>query len=65
MDNEIITTPAGVRIDVSNNADDPLFLVKEIFLSSEYNLNLGRESILIDIGMKGRRQPCFLRSMKR
>jgi FkbM family methyltransferase len=51
MDNEIITTPAGVRIDVSNKADDPLFLVKEIFLSSEYNLNLGRESILIDIGM--------------
>jgi FkbM family methyltransferase len=51
IDAGIITTPSGVHMDVSNKSDDPLFLVKEIFLSSEYNLNLGRESILIDIGM--------------
>ncbi|MHC4260059.1 MAG: hypothetical protein ACYSTF_06590, partial [Planctomycetota bacterium] len=47
----IITTPEGVRIDISNRSDHPLYLVKEVFVKSEYNLNLRRESILIDIGM--------------
>jgi len=47
----IITTPQGVRIDISNTSDHPLYLVKEVFVKSEYNLNLRRESILIDIGM--------------
>jgi FkbM family methyltransferase len=47
----IITTPEGVRMDVSNASDHPLYLIKEVFVKSEYNLNLKRESILIDIGM--------------
>jgi FkbM family methyltransferase len=51
IDADIITTPGGIRIDISNKSDDPLYLVEEIFLNSDYNLNLGKESILIDIGM--------------
>jgi FkbM family methyltransferase len=47
----IITTPQGVRIDISDKPDHPLYLIKEVFVKSEYNLNIGRESILIDIGM--------------
>ncbi|MBC8481931.1 MAG: FkbM family methyltransferase [Planctomycetes bacterium] len=47
----IITTPQGVRMDVSNASDHPLYLIKEVFVKSEYNLNLKRESVLIDIGM--------------
>ena len=51
IDAGIITTPQGVRLDISNAADCPLYLVKEVFVKSEYDLNLRRESILIDIGM--------------
>ncbi len=51
IDAGIITTPKGIRIDISDASDHPLYLVKEVFVKSEYNLNLGKESILIDIGM--------------
>lgn len=47
----IITTPQGVRIDISDKPDHPLYLIKEVFVKSEYNLNIRKESILIDIGM--------------
>ena len=47
----IITTPEGVRIDISDKPDHPLYLIKEVFVKSEYNLNISKESILIDIGM--------------
>ncbi len=51
FDSNIITTPQGVKIDISDNLDNPLYLVIEVFVHSEYNLNLREESILIDIGM--------------
>jgi len=51
IDDDIITTPQGVHMDISNKADHPLYLIKEVFVKNEYNLNLGKESILIDIGM--------------
>jgi len=51
IDGGIITTPEGVRMDISNSSDNPLYLVKEVFVKSEYNLDIERESILIDIGM--------------
>ena len=51
IDPGIVTTPEGVRIDISNRSDHPLYLVKEVFVKSEYNLNLRKESVLIDIGM--------------
>jgi FkbM family methyltransferase len=48
---DIITTPEGVNIDISNILDNPLYLIIEVFVKSEYNLNLKKEAILIDIGM--------------
>ena len=51
IDAGIITTPQGVNIDISNTKDHPLYLVKVVFARSEYNLNIKKESILIDIGM--------------
>jgi FkbM family methyltransferase len=51
IDAGIMTTPQGVRMDISDTSDHPLYLVKEVFVKSEYNLNLKEESILIDIGM--------------
>jgi hypothetical protein len=32
----IIITPQGVRIDISDKADHPLYLIKEVFVKSEY-----------------------------
>ncbi len=51
IDADTITTPQGVKIDISDDLDNPLYLVIEVFVHSEYNLNLRKESILIDIGM--------------
>ena len=51
LNDGVMTTPEGVRIDVSDTADCPLYLVREVFVKSEYNLDVGRESVLIDIGM--------------
>jgi FkbM family methyltransferase len=51
IDADIITTPQGIRLDISDKGDKPLYMVKEVFVKNEYNLNLARESILIDIGM--------------
>jgi len=51
IDDDIITTPQGVRMDISDKADHPLYLIKEVFVKSEYKLNIAKESVLIDIGM--------------
>lgn len=51
INNNIITTPEGVNIDITISKDCPLYLIKEVFTKSAYNLNLKRESVLIDIGM--------------
>jgi len=51
LNDSVMTTPEGVRIDVSDRADCPLYLIREVFVKSEYNLDIGRESVLIDIGM--------------
>jgi len=51
LNDGVMTTPQGVRIDVSDTADCPLYQVREVFVKSEYNLDIGRKSVLIDIGM--------------
>jgi FkbM family methyltransferase len=38
-------------MDISHRADYPLYMIKEVFFKSEYNLINKRDSILIDIGM--------------
>jgi len=51
IDNNILTTPQGIKIDISDTSDNPLYLVKEVFVKSEYNLIFEKEAILFDIGM--------------
>jgi FkbM family methyltransferase len=51
IDTDILTTPEGIKIDISDSLEDPLYFVIEVFVRSEYDLNIKRESILIDIGM--------------
>jgi FkbM family methyltransferase len=51
IDADILTTPEGIRIDISHAADYPLYMIKEVFFKNEYNLNLKKDAILIDIGM--------------
>lgn len=51
IDGDIITTPQGIRMDISDKADRPLYLIKEVFVKSEYKINLAQDSVLIDIGM--------------
>jgi FkbM family methyltransferase len=51
LDGDVLTTPEGIRLDISHKADYPLYMIKEVFFKSEYNLNLQKEAILIDIGM--------------
>jgi len=51
IDTDILTTPQGIKIDISDSLEDPLYFVIEVFVRSEYNLNIKKESILIDIGM--------------
>ncbi len=48
---DVLTTPGGIRLDTSHSADYPLYMIKEVFFKSEYNLHIANESILIDIGM--------------
>lgn len=51
IDADVLTTPEGIHIDISHKADYPLYMIKEVFFKSEYNLNIKKDSILIDIGM--------------
>jgi len=51
IDADILTTPQGVRLSLSDKADHPLYLIKEVFVKDEYNLNITEDSVLIDIGM--------------
>lgn len=51
IDDDIITTPEGVRLNISDKSDHPFYLVKEVFVKNEYKLILRKESILFDIGM--------------
>jgi len=43
IEGNIIITPQGVRLDISDKADHPLYLIKEVFVKSEYNLNIAKE----------------------
>ncbi|MBC8394400.1 MAG: FkbM family methyltransferase [Deltaproteobacteria bacterium] len=51
IEGDVLTTPGGIRVNISHLADYPLYMIKEVFFKSEYNLHIGKESILIDIGM--------------
>jgi FkbM family methyltransferase len=50
IENEIITTPEGVKIDISNVPHEAMGIAKEIFLNKDYALHFSRDVVLIDIG---------------
>lgn len=50
-EDSIITTPCGVRIDISNIPHEALGITKEIFLNQDYAIEFKLKSIVIDIGL--------------
>ncbi len=50
IENEILTTLEGVKIDISNAPRDAMGITKEIFLQKDYAVNFSNDAILIDIG---------------
>lgn len=51
IENEIITTPEGIKIDISFAPHDILEVIKEVFLQKDYTLYFANDAILIDIGL--------------
>ena len=51
IENEIVTTPEGVKIDISFAPHDVLEIIKEVFLQKDYTLYFIDDAVLIDIGM--------------
>lgn len=51
VENGILTTPSGVRIDITNVPHEAMGITKEIFLNKDYAIDFDREAIVIDIGL--------------
>lgn len=51
IENEIVTTPEGVRIDISNVPHEALGITKEVFLHKDYGVHFSCDAVLIDIGL--------------
>jgi FkbM family methyltransferase len=50
-ENGILTTPQGVRIDISNVPHEALGITKEVFLNKDYAIEFSRDAVVIDIGL--------------
>jgi FkbM family methyltransferase len=51
IENEIVTTPEGVKIDISREPREAMGIAKAVILNKEYAVNFGGDAILIDIGL--------------
>ena len=51
IDNHILITPRGVRIDISNVPHEVAGIVKEVFLKEVYAVHFIDDAVLIDIGL--------------
>jgi len=51
IENEIVTTPEGVKIDASNVPHEAMGITKEVFLKKDYAVNFSSDAVLIDIGL--------------
>ena len=51
IENEIVTMPEGVKIDISNVPHEALGITKELFLNKDYAVNFSYDAVLIDIGL--------------
>ncbi len=50
IENEVVTLPEGVRIDISNVPHEAMGITKEVFLQKCYDVRFSFETVLIDIG---------------
>ena len=50
IEDEIVTTPEGVKIDISNVPHEAMGITKEVFLNKDYAVNFSHDAVLIDIG---------------
>lgn len=51
IENDILTTNIGVKMDISITKDHPLYMIKEVFVKTDYELNFTKDAILFDVGM--------------
>jgi len=51
IENEVVTTPEGVKIDISNVPHEAMGITKEVFLNKSYAVNFRYDAALIDIGL--------------
>lgn len=51
IENNIITTPEGVKIDISSVPHEALGITREVFLNKDYAIYFKQEAIVIDIGL--------------
>jgi len=51
IENEIVTTPEGVKIDISNVPHEAIGIIKELFLKKAYAVSFRNDAVLIDIGL--------------
>jgi FkbM family methyltransferase len=51
IENEIVTTPEGVKIDISNVPHEAMGITKEVFLKKDYVVNFSNDAVLFDIGL--------------
>lgn len=49
--NDIVTTPEGIKIDISNVPHEAMGITKEVFLNRSYAINFSADAVLIDIGL--------------
>ena len=51
IENHILTTPRGVKIDISDIPHEVAGIVKEVFLKEVYAIHFNDDAVLIDIGL--------------
>ncbi len=51
IENEIVTTPQGIQIDISSEPREAMGITNEVLLNKEYAVVLGGDAVLIDIGL--------------
>jgi FkbM family methyltransferase len=51
IENGTVTTPEGIKIDISDAPREALGLIEGVFLNKEYAVNFNCDAVLIDIGL--------------
>jgi FkbM family methyltransferase len=51
IENDVVMTPEGVKIDISNVPHEAMGITKEVFLRKDYAVSFRNDAVLIDIGL--------------